>query len=112
MIKKMFINKLNQLYKPKRILYYAEVSEEDIHAFYKGKVPQCIEEYTNAFGTYDYPGVFFIQDLQKEVIGIEYRPNDTRIQYPTQLKSIELDEAFFYSIEIMNKLNFFKLFIQ
>ena len=97
---RMFINKLNQLYKPKRILYYAEVSEEDIHAFYKGKVPQCIEEYTNAFGTYDYPGVFFIQDLQKEVIGIEYRPNDTRIQYPTQLKSIELDEAFFYSIEI------------
>ena len=96
----MFINKLNQLYKPKRILYYTEVSEEDIHAFYKGKVPQCIEEYTNAFGTYDYPGVFFIQDLQKEVIGIEYRPNDTRIQYPTQLKSIELDEAFFYSIEI------------
>lgn len=97
---RMFINKLNQLYKPKRILYYTEVSEEDIHAFYKGKVPQCIEEYTNAFGTYDYPGVFFIQDLQKEVIGIEYRPNDTRIQYPTQLKSIELDEAFFYSIEI------------
>ena len=96
----MFINKLNQLYKPKRILYYTEVSEEDIHAFYKGKVPLCIEEYTNAFGTYDYPGVFFIQDLQKEVIGIEYRPNDTRIQYPTQLKSIELDEAFFYSIEI------------
>ncbi len=96
----MFINKLNQLYKPKRILYYTEVSEEDIHDFYKGKVPQCIEEYTNAFGTYDYPGVFFIQDLQKEVIGIEYRPNDTRIQYPTQLKSIELDEAFFYSIEI------------
>ena len=100
MIKKMFINKLNQLYKPKRILYYVDTSEEDIQAFYKGIIPQPLEKYSNAFGTYDYPGIFFVQNLQKEVIGIEFRGNDSRIEYPADLKSIELEPAFFYSVEI------------
>ena len=100
MIKKMFINKLNQLYKPKRILYYVDTSEEDIQAFYKGVIPQSLEKYSNAFGTYDYPGIFFVQKLQKEVIGIEFRGNDSRIEYPADLKSIELGPAFFYSVEI------------
>ena len=100
MIKKMFINKLNQLYKPKRILYYVDASEEDIQAFYKGVIPQSLKKYSNAFGTYDYPGIFFVQNLQKEVIGIEFRGNDSRIEYPTDLKSIELEPAFFYSVEI------------
>ena len=96
----MFINKLNQLYKPKRIFYYSEVSQEDIQAFYKGILPKVFQKYLNAFGTYDYPGVFFIKDLKKEVIGIEYRANDQRIEYPTELKSLELEAAFFYSLEI------------
>ena len=100
MIKKMFINKLNQLYKPKRILYYVDASEEDIQTFYKGVIPQSLEKYSNAFGTYDYPGIFFVQNLQKEVIGIEFRGNDSRIEYPADLKSIELEPAFFYSVEI------------
>ena len=100
MIKKMFINKLNQLYKPKRILYYVDASEEDIQAFYKGVIPQSLEKYSNAFGTYDYPGIFFVQNLQKDVIGIEFRGNDSRIEYPADLKSIELEPAFFYSVEI------------
>ena len=96
----MFINKLNQLYKPKRILYYSEVSQEDIEDFYKGVLPEIFHKYLNAFGTYDYPGVFFLRDFEKAVIGIEYRINDSRVEYPTELKSIELDEAFFYSLEI------------
>ena len=96
----MFINKLNQLYKPKRILYYIDTQPEDIQAFYKGVVPEFVAKYSNAFGTYDYPGIFFVQGLQKEVIGIEFRANDPRIEYPQNLKSIELDAAFFYSVEI------------
>ena len=96
----MFINKLNQLYKPKRILYYIDTKPEDIQAFYKGVVPESIAKYSNAFGTYDYPGIFFVQALQKEVIGIEFRAGDPRIEYPKNLKSIELDAAFFYSVEI------------
>ena len=96
----MFINKLNQLYKPKRILYYIEAAEEEINAFYKGTVPDALKKYENVFGAYDYAGVFFVRALAKPVIGIEYRLNDKKIEYPSSLKSIELDQAFFYSIEI------------
>ncbi len=96
----MFINKLNQLYKPERILYYTEASEEEIQDFYSGKIPEAVAKYSNAFGTYDYPGVFFIKELQKEVIGIEYRPDDSRIEYPANLKAFPLKASFFYSIEI------------
>lgn len=96
----MFINKLNQLYKPKRILYYIDASKEDIRAFYNGIIPPSVKKYSSAFGTYDYPGIFFVKTLQKEVIGIEFRKNDSRINYPTELKSVEVDASFFYSVEI------------
>ena len=96
----MFINKLNQLFKPKRILYYIDATAEEIQKFYSGEIPESIAKFSNAFGTYDYPGVFFVEGLQKEVIGIEYRPDDARIDYPQGLKTIPLDASFFYSIEI------------
>lgn len=96
----MFINKLNQLYKPKRMLYYIDASGEDIASFYKGVVPQVVKKYADAFGTYDHPGVFYVRHLEKEVIGIEFRKDDPRVGYPTEMESLELDEAFFYSIEI------------
>ena len=96
----MFVNKLNQLYKPERTLYYVEVTPQEIQNFYSGQVPQTILQYSNAFGTYDYPGVFFIKGLEKEVIGIEYRANDPNVVYPSGLKQLELDASFFYSVEI------------
>ncbi len=96
----MFINKLNQLFKPSRILFYKEATPEEIKAFYKGQLPEAISKFTNAFGTYDYPGIFFVQGLQKEVLGIEFRADDPRINYPAELKSLSLDASFFYSVEI------------
>ena len=96
----MIINRLNQLYKPKRTLYYMNASKEDILSFYKGVVPPVVRKYSDAFGAYDYPGVFYVRRLQKEVIGIEFRNNDPRIEYPTEMESLELDAAFFYSVEI------------
>ena len=96
----MFINKLNQLYKPNRVLYYMDTTPEQIQAFYRGTLPEEIAKYSNAFGTYDYPGVFFVERLGKEVIGIEYRPDDARVEYPKELKTIPLDASFFYSVEI------------
>ena len=110
--KSMFINKLNQLFKPKRVLYYMEASEEDIQAFYKGTVPGPVVQYSNAFGTYDYPGVFFVKGLEKPVIGIEYRPNDDRVEYPSGLKTTELDESFFYSVEIDDDIDVDYTFIK
>lgn len=104
----MFVNKLNQIYKPKRILYYIEANDDELGAFYDGKLPEKISAHANAFGTYDYPGLFFIDaenQLQKAVIGIEFRLDDERISYPSDLKSIVLDESFFYSIEIDNEIN-------
>ena len=96
----MFINKLNQLFKPSRTLYYTEVSPEEIQNFYSGHLPENISKYSNAFGTYDYPGVFFVDGLEKEVIGIEYRANDSRVEYPTGFKTISLEASFFYAVEI------------
>ncbi len=96
----MFINKLNQLYKPQRLLYYIEATDQELKGFYKGQLPEKITCYSNAFGTYDYPGLFFIKDLGREVIGIEYRADDPRVEYPAGLKTISLDAAFFYSVEI------------
>ena len=111
-INTMFINKLNQLYKPKRVLYYLEASDEVIDAFYKGTVPAEVEKLSNAFGTYDFPGVFFLSQQKKEVIGIEYRIDDPRVEYPKNLKSLVLDEAFFYSIEIDDDIKVNKDYIQ
>ena len=108
----MFINKLNQLFKPSRILYYVDASPEEIQAFYNGQIPQNINQFSNAFGTYDYPGIFFVDGLQKEVIGIEYRADDPRIEYPEGLKSISLPASFFYSLEIDDDIEINYPFIQ
>ncbi|MCR5120744.1 MAG: EAL domain-containing protein [Lachnospiraceae bacterium] len=107
----MFINKLNQLYKPKRILYYQEASKEQTDAFYKGVIPEKIAAHSGAFGTYDLPGFFYIRGLEKEVIGIEYRLDDERADYPTDLESVILDEAFFYSVELDEEINADRTFI-
>ena len=96
----MFINKLNQLYKPKRILYYIIPTENEISSFYKGDIPEALKPYANAFGTYDTPGVFYIRDFEKPVIGIEFRSDDSRVVYPKELQSVELEEKYFYSIEL------------
>ncbi|MCR5329140.1 MAG: GGDEF domain-containing phosphodiesterase [Saccharofermentans sp.] len=100
----MFINKLNQLYKPKRILYYIDADENALAAFYSGKIPDEAGRYANAFGTYDYPGIFYVKSLGRPVIGIEFRAGDENALYPSDLKSVTLDDAFFYSIEIDNEI--------
>ena len=99
----MFINKLNQLYRPERILYYIDASDEDITDFYNGSVNDRIAKHTNAFGTYDNPGIFCLEDPDHTVIGIEYRKDDPRTDYPDDLKSVILHEDYFYSIEIDNE---------
>ena len=108
----MFINKLNQLYKPDRILYYLDATDKEIAQYYQGDTPEVIKKYENAFGTYDYPGVFFVASLGKEVLGIEYRPSDDRIDYPKDLKAVDLKGAFFYSVEIDEEVDINRGFIK
>ena len=100
----MFINKLNQLYKPDRILYYTDADDSALKDFYNGKIGDETARYTNAFGTYDYPGIFYIRSLGKAVIGIEFREGDSDVNYPEDLKSVALKGSFFYSIEIDNEI--------
>ena len=101
----MFINKLNQLYKPKRVLYYDDADEDAIKAFYCGNILEEVGRFADRFGTYDYPGIFYVKSLEKPVIGIEFRTEDENVDYPKDLKSVVLDEAFFYSIEIDNDID-------
>ena len=98
----MFVNKLNQLYKPYRLLYYYEASPEEIEAFRAGTPIEIISKYEDAFGTYDHVGVFYVKKLGGFVIGIEFRIGDDRVDYPSNLKVIELEGTFFYSIEVDN----------
>ncbi|MBQ7506327.1 MAG: EAL domain-containing protein [Lachnospiraceae bacterium] len=96
----MFVNKLNQVYKPERILYYIEPEESVIDDARSELLPEAVKQYAGAFGTYDRPGIFYIRKLHREVFGIEYRMEDPRISYPKDLSSMVLPEAFFYSVEL------------
>lgn len=111
----MFIKKLSQNYKPRRVLYYREISDEEMADFEDGRIADDMQPYINAFGTYDQPGLYFVREgldsessgpaepnglTYKRVIGVEYRLDDDRISYPDGLKTEILDEAFFYAIEI------------
>lgn len=101
----MFVNKLNQLYRPDRVLYYMEADDDEICSFYKGNIPEKLDKYINAFGTYDHPGVFFVNSLDRKVIGIEYRGDDDRVDYPKDLDSVRLSASFFYSVELDDEIN-------
>ena len=100
----MFVNKLNQLYKPDRLLYYISATDEDVRAFLDGAVPDKISRYTDSFGTYDYPGVFFIRSFDTPVIGIEFRSDDDRIEYPEDLESTVIDGSYYYSCELDDEI--------
>lgn len=108
----MFINKLNQIYKPKRLLYYLIPTQEELTDFYKGIVPQALKPYENTFGAYDSPGIFFVRGLEKEVIGIEFRLDDPRVSYPKSLQRLELPESYFYSIELDEEIKITRAMIQ
>lgn len=85
-----------RLYKPNRTLYYMEPSEKEKEDFYLGNVPDVVKKYEGEFGTYDAPGLFRVGDM--EVIGIEYRPDDERINYPKELKMLNLRASFMISV--------------
>lgn len=96
-----------RIYKPDRLMYYIQPTAEEKHDYLHGKLPAAIAAYDGAFGTYDCPGLFIIKDGEsmKEVLGIEFRPNDERIQYPQDLPSIMLPGGFLVSGLLMDDDN-------
>ena len=103
--KTMVVKKLNQLYKPDRVLYYTDASAEDIRSFAQGVIPESVRKYADAFGTYDYPGVFFIKTLKRPVIGIEFRTDDAKVSYPEDLDHIKLNGSYFFSLETDDEID-------
>lgn len=84
------------IYKPDRLLYFIEPTDLEMENFYKGMVPDSLMAYNGAFGTYDCPGLFIIKTDNGPVnlLGIEFRPDDDRIDYPKNLKSMMLPHSF------------------
>lgn len=101
----MFVNRLNQLYKPKRTLYYRVAGDDDRSLFEEGVMPSDFDVFTNEFGTYDYPGFFYLDSFKEQLIGIEFRPDDERVTYPKGFKTIDLEAGFFYSVEIDTEID-------
>lgn len=90
---------VNHIYRPKRILYYIPATKELKDGFFRGDLPEELLKHNGKFGTYDYPGLFKIRKdgLEKEVFGIEFRPDDVLVDYPQDLDSIVLDGGFMTS---------------
>ena len=84
--------RFNHFYKPERILFFVPADQNRKEEFFRSKYPKELVPYTGAFGTYDYPGLFVLNtsEYKGSVLGIEFRPDDERINYPKGLESIRL----------------------
>lgn len=90
---------LECIYKPDRALYYIVPDEKQKADFYKGIIPEELMAFNGTFGTYDFPGLFILDcnGTMKEVLGIEFRPYDSRIQYPQGMSYRLLKHSFLVS---------------
>lgn len=88
-----------RIFKPERILYYIQPTQDEINAFYKGEISEKLLKYDGMFGTYDCPGLFILNsgENEKVILGIEFRPDDDRVSYPDDLESMILPSGFMIS---------------
>ncbi|MBQ0051882.1 MAG: EAL domain-containing protein [Treponema sp.] len=92
------------IFKPERILYYIEPSQQEVEEFYAGKIPESLMAYNNVYGTYDCPGFFRIMENGRtlDVLGIEFRKDDEKVNYPKNLKSLVLKSGLMQSGTFVN----------
>lgn len=88
------------VHRPERVLYYLpEITDDAKQCFADGVCPSALKEYRYAFGTYDGVGLFCLPlSMQKElgkryVMGIEYRKDDPKLEYPEGFLSVVLPEC-------------------
>lgn len=93
---------VHHIYKPQRILYYVPAEPADLTNMYLGIYPEVFENYKDAFGTYDCPGIFRLKiaGQNRTVIGIEFRKDDSRVIYPANLESVELEPSFMWGMDL------------
>ena len=78
-------------YRPKRKLYYFDGDNRGIEeCLMSGEIPTSLADYKDAFGVYDYPGIFVFgkksnPEIFKHVPGIEFRVDDDRVDYPEDM---------------------------
>ena len=90
----MFINKLNQLYKPKRILYYIDATGEEITDFCLGNSTPWITKYKNSFGVWKGMGGFreicktILLDRTEATKKIYFSVSDTRTASCQKMQSL------------------------
>lgn len=98
---------INHIFKPRRLLYYIQATETDITNMYLGIIPEIFNQYIDAFGTYDCPGIFRIRtdEINMRVIGMEFRMNDSRVIYPANLEHMELSPSFMMGIDITSDIS-------
>lgn len=107
------------IYRPKRVLFYLpEITDETKQCILSGTCPDAFKEYQHNFGTYDEPGIFYLSpDLEKQigkknVIGIEYRDNDSSLNTPKNLPSLELSASYYIIQDVDYKQNLSKEVIE
>lgn len=92
---------LNVIHRPNRILYYLPAEENDYDkVIFSGGVPECFEKYENAFGAYSDAGIFITPHDRNKMVGIEFRINDDRIDYPDQFMKKELQAEYMLVVEV------------
>lgn len=84
------------VFKPDRCLYFINPTEDEKEAYLKGIRPEEFKAYEGAYGTYCFPYLYIISDgdRRKEVIGMEFRPDDPMVTYPENMECIRMDACF------------------
>lgn len=96
------------IHRPQRKVFYLPETKQEINSdFLSGILPQSLEKFQYQYGTYGNPGIFYLsQDLKSKlgkdfVEGIEFRNEDSSLDYPKDLPSIILPDCDFIMIDLV-----------
>lgn len=93
------------VFKPNRIVYYIVPTEDERNDYLRGVMPEVFKPYSGAYGTYCFPSLYVLTDggIRREVIGMEFRPDDGLVAYPDSMDSFKLDSGFMITANLPTK---------